>query len=67
MHQANAAGDLDRAEALCVTFAAFCSTNAWVLASRLPEARLSPDSVAPRLAVSLLQKMRCRGLAPCLE
>lgn len=40
--QANAAGDLDRAEALCVTYAAFCSANAWVLASRLPEARLGP-------------------------
>lgn len=45
-YQANAARDLDRAEAICVTFAAFCSTNAWVLASRLPEVRPSLGSVA---------------------
>lgn len=59
--QAHAAGDLDRAEALCVTFAAFCSTNAWVLASRLPEARLFPGSVAQSLG--WLCQSRCTAEA----
>ncbi|KAK9834976.1 hypothetical protein WJX81_001316 [Elliptochloris bilobata] len=35
--QAASEGDPERAEALCVTFAAFCSANAWLLASPSPE------------------------------